>query len=358
MSTEASVVRVDAQELRDLAALALTGRGATLAHARIQADHLVAAELRGHPSHGLRRLDVLVARIEKGLIDPVSQPVPQWTAAAALTVDGARGFGPVVAYGAIAALRERLPETGVAIAALHRTHHLGILAPYVEQLAAAGLVGLMLSSTEGLVHPWGGVGALLGTNPIAIGVPASGGDLAVDMSTGAVSAGKILDYRAKGMTLPDGWAVDVAGHETTDAAAAAAGAISPFGGPKGYALGLAFGAIVGSLTGTALGPDVHGTLDTAAEVSKGDVIIAIDPVLFAGSDMRASLGDYFGLIRRSGADGSTVTVPGDRARANRDESLQNGVPLSTDVWSRLLELAEATDLTGVGSVRIGSEDRP
>ncbi len=46
MSTEASVVHVDAQELRDLAALALTGRGATLAHARIQADHLVAAELR------------------------------------------------------------------------------------------------------------------------------------------------------------------------------------------------------------------------------------------------------------------------------------------------------------------------
>jgi len=358
MSPEASMVHVDAAELRDLAALALTRRGAASSHARIQADHLVAAELRGHPSHGLRRLEVLIARIQNGLIDPASRPVLEWTATAALSVDGARGFGPVVAYEAISALRERLPETGIATAALRRTHHLGILAPYVEELAAAGLVGVMLSSTEGLVHPWGGVGALLGTNPVAIGVPATGGDLAVDMSTGAVSAGKILDYRAKGMTLPDGWAVDAAGHPTTDAAAAAEGAISPFGGPKGYALGLAFGAIVGSLTGTALGPDVHGTLDTSAEVSKGDVIIAIDPVVFAGSDTRASLGDYFALIRRSGADGSTVTVPGDRARATRDQSLQNGVPLSTDVWSRLVELAEATDLAGVATATSGSEDRP
>ena len=357
MSADASVVRVDAQELRDLAACALTRRGAMVSHARIQADHLVAAELRGHPSHGLRRLDVLVARIEKGLIDPVSLPVLQWTAAAALTVDGARGFGPVVAYEAIAALRERLPETGVAIAALHRTHHLGILAPYIEELAAAGLVGLMLSSTEGLVHPWGGAGALLGTNPIAIGVPASGGDLAVDMSTGAVSAGKILDYRAKGMTLPEGWAVDAAGHRTTDAAAAAEGAISPFGGPKGYALGLAFGAIVGALTGTALGPDVHGTLDTESEVSKGDVIIAIDPVLFAGSDTRTALGDYFALIRRSGADGSSVTVPGDRARAARDQASADGVALSADVWARLVQLSEDTDLAGVRAVADRNEDR-
>lgn len=351
------MVHADLQTLRDLAARALTQRGATAEHARIQADHLVAAELRGHPSHGLRRLDVLVARIEKGRIDPASQPELKWTAAAALSVDGARGFGPVVAYEAIAALRERLPQTGVAVAALHRAHHLGILAPYMEELAAAGLVGLMLSSTEGLVHPWGGAGALLGTNPIAIGVPASGGDLIVDMSTGAVSAGKILDYRAKGMSLPDGWAVDGTGRRTTDAAAAAAGAISPFGGPKGYALGLAFGAIVGALTGTALGPDVHGTLDADFEVSKGDVIIAIDPVVFAGSDMRASLGDYFALIRRSGTDGGTVTVPGDRARAARDRSSAEGVTLSADVWARLQELSAGIDLAGIPSVAHRNENR-
>lgn len=341
-------VRVDADVLCDIAVRALTRRGAPDPHARVQADHLVAAELRGHPSHGLRRLAVLTQRIDNGLIDPVSPAVVEWSGPGALRVDGARGFGPVVAYRAIDLLRERIADAGVATAALRRTHHLGILAPYVEELAAAGLVGIVLSSTEGLVHPWGGVGALLGTNPIAIGVPASGGDLIVDMSTGAVSAGKILDYRAKGMPLPESWAVDAAGHSTTDAAEAAAGAISPFGGPKGYALGLAFGALVGALTGTALGPDVHGTLDSEHEVSKGDVIIAIDPAVLAGSDMRAALGDYFGAIRGSGVDGGRVTVPGDRARAALRRASGSGVDLSADVWAEISALAGSTSDADAG----------
>jgi L-2-hydroxycarboxylate dehydrogenase (NAD+) len=340
MSGPGSAVRVATQKLGELAALALTRRGAPPSAASIQADHLVAAELRGHPSHGLRRLAVLCGRIDNGLIDPAAEPVLEWTAAAALRVDGSRGLGPVVAYRAIAALRDRLPETGIAVASLRRTHHLGILAPYVEELATAGLVGLVFSSTEGLVHPWGGAGPLLGTNPIAIGVPAEGGDLTLDMSTGAVSAGKILDYRAKGMPLPEGWAVDSAGRRTTDAAIAADGAISPFGGAKGYAIGLAFGSIVGALTGTALGPAVHGTLDTEFEATKGDVIIVIDPILLAGSDARSALGDYFSLIRGSGTDGASVAVPGDRARTARERSAREGVTLPEELYARLVELSE------------------
>ena len=224
---------------------------------------------------------------------------------------------------------------GVAVAAMHNTHHLGMLAPYVERIAEAGAVGVVLSSTEGLVHAWGGAGALLGTNPIGVGVPASGGDLILDMSSGSVSAGKILDHRAKGLPLPAGWAVDSDGVPTTDAAAAAEGAISPFGGPKGYALGLAFGAIVGALTGTAFGPDVHGTLDTDLPTSKGDVIVVFDPVLLAGSDTSSTLGAYLDDVRASGVRGPAL-VPGDRARAMRDQRVASGLRIAVDVW-RMIE---------------------
>lgn len=342
-----NAVSATAEELCDLAAFALTLRGATDEHACIQAEHLVQAELRGHPSHGLRRLAVLATRIDNGLIDPAAEPILEWTATAALRVDGAGGFGPVAAYRAISELRSRIPESGIAAAALCNTHHLGMLAPYVENLAATGLVGIVLSSTEGLVHPWGGAGALLGTNPLGIAVPAAGGDLTLDMSTGAVSAGKILDYRAKGLPIPLGWAVDPGGRATTDATSAAGGAISPFGGAKGYALGLAFGALVGALTGTALGPDVHGTLDTTYETSKGDVIIAIDPTVFAGTDMRSAIGAYFDTIRASGVDGAPVTVPGDRARAAGARAQREHIAVSGDVWASLQQL---TATASAGSV--------
>jgi len=328
------MVRVGAAEMEQRATAFLVAHGAPEWSARVQAAHLVEAELRGHPSHGLRRLIVLAGRIDSGLIDPGAEPQLEWVASAALRVDGRRGFGPVAAHRAIDAVIERLPQTGTVAVSLHRTHHLGMLAPYVERLAEAGAVGIVLSSTEGLVHPWGGAGALVGTNPIGIGVPADGGDVVVDMSTGAVSAGKILDYRAKGMPLPDGWAVDAAGRPTTDAAAAAEGAISPFGGAKGYALGLAFGAAVGAVSGTAFGPDVHGTLDTEHETTKGDVIIALDAGLLAGADTRAALGGYLDLLRASGTDGR-VAIPGDRARAERSRRLEDGVEIATDIWQVL-----------------------
>jgi L-2-hydroxycarboxylate dehydrogenase (NAD+) len=326
--------------LQNLVVSALAARGAPVVFADIQASHLVEAEMRGHPSHGLRRTSTLVARIESGLLDPAAEPRMEWRAAGALRVDGARGLGPVAAFRAIDLLSERVPQTGIAAASLHRTHHLGMLAPYVERLADRGLVGLVLSSTEGLVHPWGGSGALLGTNPLGVAVPARGGDLVLDMSTGAVSAGKILDYRARGLPLPDGWAIDAHGHPTTDAAAAAVGAISPFGGAKGYALGVALGAIVGALTATALGPEVHGTLDASFETSKGDVIIAIDPRVFAGADTRGSLGAYFDLIRGSGVDGAAVGVPGDRAREARRIAERDGLHVARDVWDVLNDLAQ------------------
>lgn len=339
MPDDDSAVTTGPADLTARASAYLVSLGAPSAFALVQAAHLVEAELRGHPSHGLRRLFVLGARVERGLIDPSAEPVMEWAATGALRVDGMRGFGPVAAYRAIDAMLGRVSAAGIVAASLYRTHHLGMLAPYVERIARAGGIGIDLSSTEGLVHPLGGAGAILGTNPIGIGIPAVGGDLVLDMSSGAVSAGKILDYRAKGLALPPGWAVDSAGSPTTDAAAAVEGAISPFGGAKGYALGLAFGAIVGAVTGTAFGADVRGTLDADTETTKGDVILVIDAALLAGDDTRAALGEYLDVIRSSGVSGP-VTVPGDRARSARAARLDRGVRVDADVW-RLLEPFDA-----------------
>src|SRR6185436_8230226 len=152
------------------------------------------------------------------------------------------------------------PQQGVVTVAVRNANHLGLLAPYVERCAEAGLIGIVLTTSEALVHPWGGAAAQVGTNPIAVAVPAEPAPFVFDMATGAVSMGKILDHRNRGVPLEPGWAIDGAGRPTLDAAAAAGGAIAPFGGAKGYGLGLAFELLVGAVTGSALGRAVSGTL--------------------------------------------------------------------------------------------------
>lgn len=181
---------------------------------------------------------------------------------------------------------------------------------------------------------------MVGTNPLSVAIPVAdeGSDdepVVLDMATGEISMGKVLDFAARGVPLPEGAAVDESGTPTTDAAAAARGAISPFGGPKGYALAVLLEVLVASLTGTALGRDVRGTLDPDDECTKGDLFVAVDPGACGAGDMGA-VRDYLARLRAElpAAGHESVTVPGDRARATRAANLRDGVPVAELTWTR------------------------
>jgi LDH2 family malate/lactate/ureidoglycolate dehydrogenase len=308
------------------------------AEALVQAAALVEADLRGHPSHGLRRLPTLAARITNGVIVPGAPTLLHWASESVLRVDGQCGLGPVVARRAGDELAARVGRTGVAVGAISRANHLGILAPYVESLCAHGLVTIMTTTSEALVHAWNGNRAILGTNPLAIGIPSPGAPVVLDMATGIVSMGRIIDYAARGEPLPEGWAVDASGKPTTDAAAAArGGAIAPFGQGKGYGLGLGLELLVGVLTATALGTQVRGTLDADQPATKGDLIIVFDTGLFGEVGERVTA--YLDEVRSTAAPGHEVLIPGDRARAARQRRLSGGLAIPDDLWTTVTAMA-------------------
>ncbi len=325
---------------RELILDILRALGSPEQNAQTQARWLIEGDLRGHPSHGLQRLIVIAERIAQGLTDPSAEPTLTWATPTSLVVDGNRGLGPCVGLAAVEQLVERAREHGVAVAAVHNANHLGLLAPYVEEFAAQGLVGIALTTSEALVHPWGGRVAQIGTNPIAVAVPASPHPFVFDMATGVVSMGKVIDHRNRGVPLEPGWAIDEHGDPTVDAAAGSRGAIAPFGGAKGYGLGLAFELLVASLTGSALGRDVKGTLDTVNACNKGDVFICLDPRVFGAVDFAAAATAYLDTLRASPPqDGfDSVRIPGDRARADRERRLADGAPIADSVWDTLQEL--------------------
>lgn len=329
---------IEAARLRTMAVAILAGNGVPEEAAGDQADLLLEAELCGHPSHGLLRLPRVVERIQRGLTDPKTTGTGTWHGRALLKVDGEQGLGPSVALAAIARISERARETGVATAAVANANHLGMLSFYVERIAAGGRIGIAATTSEALVHPWGGRAAMVGTNPIAIGVPAEPAPLVYDSATGLVSMGKIHDYANRGEPLPEGWARDADGEPTTDAAAATRGAIAPFGGGKGYGLGIALEAMIAALTGTALGTDVRGTLDSAHPSSKGDLFIVLD----APREATARISAYLDAVRQSPPvdPERPIAVPGDRARARRDDALVRGVTVPDPVWARLRRLAD------------------
>jgi len=329
---------VSVKEARKVAGEVLRRAGAPAANADLQRDLLIEAELRGLASHGLLRLPRIIERIANGVADPRTSGRHEWRAPGFLQVDGQMGLGPVVAMKAIEVARRRAREHGVAVAAISNSNHIGMLAFYAEHVAADGQIMIALSTSEALVHPWGGRRAMIGTNPIAFGIPTETGPYIADTATGHVAMGKIHDHANRDEPIPLGWALDIDGNPTTDPHRAKKGAIAPFGGAKGYALGLSFELLVSALTGAALGRDVRGTLDSTDICNKGDVFIIID-------SPGAGLAAYLDLLRAEPpAEGfDAVRLPEERSQASRQRNLENGLEIPNEIWARINHLAFGKD---------------
>jgi L-2-hydroxycarboxylate dehydrogenase (NAD+) len=328
-------MRVTAAFASVTAMAALRAAGVPEESARIQTELLMDAELRGLPSHGLLRLPRLLDRIKNGVANPLTTGRHEWSSDAVLDVDGENGLGPVVASAALRTIQERAQRTGIACATIRSNNHLGALAWYVRKVAEDGQVCIALTTSEAIMHPFGGRAALVGSNPIAIGVPARPRPLVFDMATSLVSMGKVHDYANRGQALDEGWALDSAGEPTTDAAAARDGAIAPFGGAKGYGLGIALEALVAALTSTSLGTEVKGTLDSISEPTKGDIFIVAKLHSPGAVD---AVSTYLDQVRDSPRANPAipVAVPGDRSDVRYAVATAEGFDVPDDIWNRIL----------------------
>lgn len=310
--------------------------------ARLTADVLIEAELRGHSTHGMLRVPTMVQRIESRRIDPNAQPEVVIERDATALVDAQRALGAVgVLYGAKLSVK-KAKRAGSCSVGVINADHIGLAGYYAEQIARAGCVGILCGVTMPLVHPLGGLERLLGTNPMAIAVPTTQDDpILLDFATSAIAMGTVLEAQITGDRIPEGGAIGADGRPTTDANAVRQGALSPFGGHKGYGLCLMIGLIAGPMLGAKVGKPL-GQAVGAGFYDKGELIIAIDPAAFGDPTIfRTAVAAHIAELRETtpipGA--SPVRAPGERSFQERQRRLRDGIPVDPQVWSELLALA-------------------
>src|SRR5262249_61889317 len=166
---------------------------------------------------------------------------------------------------------------------------------------------------------WGGSEHLLGTNPLAIGVPSGEGAMVLDMATTVVSYGTVKKYALQGLSMPEGWFVDAkTGAPLTDPKRSAEGVLLPIGGYKGSGLALVLGILAGVLNGAAFGRDVVDfNADLKSNTNTGQFIMALDigrfiPLDAFKAEMDRHLRDLRGSQRPPGFD--AVRLPGEPRR--------------------------------------------
>ncbi len=328
-------------EAKTLVVRALVQAGASEANAAPTAAALVAAEADGQKGHGLSRVPTYVGQLCAGKVDGNATPTCERTAKAALRIDAAHGF----AFPAIdLTLRELAPlvrETGVAAAAITRSHHFGQAGAHVERLADQGLIGLAFSNSPHAMAFYGGARSRLGTNPIAFACPLPGHPpLVIDMALSESARGKVMAAKQAGEPIPEGWAVDSGGRPTTDPGAALKGSMLAIGGAKGSALALMVEILAAGLTASAFGWEASSFLDAeGGPPGIGHLILAIDPIAFAGDRFLARMATLLTAMDEDAkASPGGPRLPGARRLAARSKAAEEGLTVPARLHAEIAAL--------------------
>ncbi|XP_055842480.1 uncharacterized oxidoreductase YjmC-like [Episyrphus balteatus] len=186
-------------------------------HARAMADLLIAADHRGHFSHGMNRLEMYLNDLAINSTNASAVPEIINETPATAWVDGKNGLGAVVGNYCMDLAIKKAKIVGVGWVCAKRSNHYGIAGWYSKRAMEHGMVGISMTNTSPAMAPTRSKEAALGTNPLAFGAPAKKDKFLLDMATTSVAMGKIEIQRRKGDSLPDGWAQDPEGKQTNDA---------------------------------------------------------------------------------------------------------------------------------------------
>lgn len=325
----------------------LHAAGASTEEAATVAQSLIDANLRGYDSHGLMRLPFYVEMLEAGEIRSGAPLDILQDSPTHLAGDANWGFGRVQAGQLLEQLLQRARNQAVAVGTLRQSSHIGRLGEYCELAAGQGCLSILMVNTHGAakrVAPPGGRAPRLGTNPIAIGVPAEPHPLVLDFSTSATAEGKVRVKKIAGESCPEGWLIDSTGLPTTnpnDLYADPPGSILPMGGSqtyKGFGLALMIDIFAGALSGGLCSREVP-------ESPKGNCVfmMVVSPAAFGGTEhFQRELRQLIEFVRSCptapGVD--QIRLPGDPELESLAKHKSSGLSFDEDNWKPMMELAK------------------
>ena len=331
--------------------------GCTEANAATAAKVLLSADLRGVDSHGIARLSGYIRLWEVNRItaNPNISIVHETPSTA--TVDGDKGLGLVVAPAAMQIAISKAKNVGTGWVSVKNSNHFGIAGIHAMMALEHDMIGIAMTNASPLVAPTFSVERLLGTNPIAVAIPAGNeAPFVADFATTTAANGKLEILQRKNLDTPSGWVQTKTGEPSTSATEVRnGGALLPLGGDKdhgshkGYMLGSIVDIFSGILSGANYGPWVppFPAYIPMPQNMPGEGIghffgvMRIDAFRPA-ADFKFHIDNWIQRFRsaKTVAGQQRVIIPGEPEAAMELERMVSGIPLIEPV---------VNDLKGLGS---------
>ena len=325
--------------------------------ADLAATVLLSADTRGIDSHGVARLSGYVRLKDAGRVNPSPHIRIVHETPSTAVVDGDSGLGLVVAPFAMKVAMDKARQCGTGWVSVRNSNHFGIAGYHAMQALQGDMIGIAMTNASALVAPTFSVEKMLGTNPIAVAIPAGAEPpFVADFATTTASNGKLEILQRKNTVAPTGWVQNKQGEPSTDASELKhGGAMLPLGSDrehgshKGYALGAIVDIFSAVLSGASYGPWVppFPAYIPMPENMPGKGLghffgaMRIDAFRPA-EEFKLHMDNWIARFRNAEpAPGyEKVLIPGDPERDMEVERMSRGIPVVDAVVIELLSLAE------------------
>jgi uncharacterized oxidoreductase len=346
------VPRFDHKQLFDFTQSLLAAGGMPADDANLVARLLVKADLRGYPGHGVTRVAPYLAWIKDGTINLRERPRVLREGRVSAVIDGNHYIGQAAAHMAMALAIRKAQDHGVGVVTLSRASHSGRLADYIEMATEAGMIAMAAVSVgSGTTTLYGGMERIIGTHPMAFGIPTRNSQqIILDFATASMSMGEIQKRVAKNEPIPDGVILDGHGNPTNDFSAFRGpprGVFLPFGGHKGSGVALITEILGGLLSGNGLAKNWwdkggHGINGVFLQAIAVEEFQPLDEFLDRIDELIA-----FVKSRKVAPGFKEILLPGEQGRRNEARQIREGVEIDEATWNELRELAAELEVAEV-----------
>jgi ureidoglycolate dehydrogenase (NAD+) len=334
---------IPAEQLRTFGQGIFLKVGVPLDDARLVAEILVEANLRGVDTHGIYLAHLYARRLQKGLINPTPRFRFEKKRAGVGILDADFSLGQLSTLEAARKAVGMAREAGNGIVAVKNSNHFGAAAYYAEYCAKQDCIGLVMSDGECDVIPFGGREKFHGTNPLCCCIPAGTYPwFCMDMATSEVAFGKVRAAAEAGKSIPSNWAVDRNGKPVTDPRKAYA--VVPMSGPKGYGISLMIEILSSRLTGMPFGAHIVRKFDDwENRAFMGHYVQAVDISAFCPVDeFMKRMDELFAELKtQPRAPGvKEILIPGEPEWRTKRQREEEGCPIREEDVKLLRHLGE------------------
>ncbi|MGD2034096.1 MAG: Ldh family oxidoreductase [Bacteroidales bacterium] len=321
----------------------------------------LAAELRGLASHGMIRIKDYYQLWKANRINTKPEVRITHETPSTAVVDGDGAIGMIAATRSMEIAIEKAKKSGSGWVSTRGSNHFGIAGYYAMMALEHDMIGLTMTNANPLVAPTFSVSRLLGTNPIAVAVPAGKHPpFVADFSTTPIARGKLAVAEKKGEKTLLGYVQDSRGNPSEDPAILKeGGSMLTLGGDyehgshKGYCMSAVVDIFSAVLSGANFGPFVPPSvaylpvLDEKVGEGTGHFFGAMRIDAFQPAEaFRNKMDKWIDTFRnaKSAPGMPRVKIPGDIEREKEEMIRKEGIQIIPAVLKDLAEIAKALEV--------------